>query len=101
MFWAYRPPSFTFPSMRLEALSAVFARLRKGLLLATKHLSQYRALCLWYENFSKMSNYKKIIPDKLFYVAKMRRVCPRWAGQARQSVSAGSRRQLPPPDFEA
>jgi hypothetical protein len=101
MFWAYRPPSFTFPSMRLEALSAVSARILKVLLLATKHLSQYRALCLWYENFSKMSNYKRSFLINYFTSQKCDVVCPRWAGQARQSVSAGSRRQLPSPDFEA
>jgi hypothetical protein len=37
MFWAYRPPSFTFPSMRLEALSAMSATIRTVLLLATKN----------------------------------------------------------------
>jgi hypothetical protein len=36
MFWVYRPPFFTFPTMRLEALSALSARMLKVLLLAAK-----------------------------------------------------------------
>lgn len=36
MFWAYRPPSSTFPTMPLEASSMVYARMLKVLLLVTK-----------------------------------------------------------------
>jgi hypothetical protein len=101
MFWAYRPPSFTFPTMRLEALSAVSAKILKVLLLATKNLSQYRAFCLWYENFSGMSNHRRSFLINYFMSQECDVVGPRRAGQAPQSVSAGSHRQPPSPDFEA
>jgi hypothetical protein len=36
MFWAYRPPSSTFPTMPLEASSMAYARMLKVLLLIMK-----------------------------------------------------------------
>jgi hypothetical protein len=36
MFWACKPPSFTFPTMPLKASSMVYARMPKILLLVTK-----------------------------------------------------------------
>ena len=36
MFWAYKPPSFTSPTMPLDTLSTMFARRLKVVLLGTK-----------------------------------------------------------------
>ena len=39
MFWAYKPPSFTFPTMPLETSSTMYARMLQG--IAPRHEETY------------------------------------------------------------